>query len=83
MEKNISYFVKRYYTDFVGRVKCVDYVGPYLEHQDYALTAQCKGDMRRQKPDTTQITYWEWVMCDGDTEVALAHEGYKTRSFDA
>ena len=78
-----NYFVKRYYTDFAGSVKCTDYVGPYSEDQTYVLRAQSAGDMRRQKPSSTQITYWEWVSIDEDTkeEKVLAHEGYRTRSF--
>jgi hypothetical protein len=83
MEKNICYFVKRYYTDFVGHVTCVDYVGPYMDNMGFVLEAQCRTDMRRQKPDTTQITYWEWVAKDGDHEVVLDYKGYKTRAFDA
>jgi hypothetical protein len=79
-----NYFVKRYYTDFVGKVQCVDYVGPYSEDQTYVLEAQSAADMRRQKPAKTQITFWEWVAIDQNTkeETAIgAHAGYRTRSF--
>lgn len=85
MKNNTNYFVKRYHTDFVGSVKCVDYVGPYSEDQTYVLNSQYMSDMRRQKADVTQITYWEWVAQDAITkeETALDHKGYKTRSFNA
>ena len=83
MKENLNYFVKRYHTDFVGSVKCVDYIGPYFADQVYALKSQSLMDSRRQKPGTTQITYWEWVAQDPDTkeEKVVSSEGYKTRSF--
>ena len=83
--KNTAFYIKRFYTDFVGRVDHVDYVGPYMDNQQYALEAQYRTDMRRTKPATVQPTYYEWVKidCDSKDEVVLAHAGYKTRSFCA
>ena len=83
MKETLNYFVKRYYTDFVGSVVCVDYIGPYFSDQVYALKAQSLMDSRRQKPGTKQITYWEWVsQCPvSKEEKVIASEGYKTRSF--
>ena len=83
MKETLNYFVKRYYTDFVGSVVCVDYIGPYFSDQVYALKAQSLMDSRRQKPGTKQITYWEWVSQDpiSKEEKVITSEGYKTRSF--
>ena len=56
-----DFYVKRTYTTFTGKVEKVDYVGPYCEHQQYAVKLQEGGDRRRQRPATVQITRWEWV----------------------
>ena len=81
--KNTTFYVKRFFTDFIGRVDHVDYVGPYMDNQKFALEAQYLTDMRQAKPAEVQATYYEWVEIDCDTkdEVVLAHAGYKTRSF--
>jgi hypothetical protein len=81
--KDSTFYVKRYHTDFVGTIKCVDYVGPYGENQDYVLNAQYQHDMNRAKPDVTQPTYYEWVEVDCDTkdETVISSVGYRTRSF--
>ena len=83
--KNTTFYVKRFYTDFVGHVDHVDYVGPYRDDQQFALEAQYRTDMRRAKPAEVQATYYEWVELDCDTkdETVLATAGYKTRSFEA
>ncbi len=80
-----TFYIKRFFTTFTGRVDHVDYVGPYMDNQQYALEAQYRTDMRRTKPATVQPTYYEWVEidCDSKDEVVLAHAGYKTRSFCA
>ena len=80
-----TFYIKRFYTDFVGHVDHVDYVGPYCEDQDYALEAQYRTDMRRTKPAKVQPTYYEWVElnCDTKDETVLATAGYKTRGFNA
>ena len=80
-----TFYIKRFYTDFIGRVDHVDYVGPYMDNQQYALEAQYHTDMRRAKPAEVQATYYEWVEIDCDTkdETVMAHAGYKTRSFAA
>ena len=81
--KNTTFYIKRFYTTFTGRVDHVDYVGPYGADQQFALEAQYRTDTRRAKPATVQPTYYEWVELDCDTkdETVLAHAGYKTRSF--
>ena len=66
--KETSYYIRRSYTDFVGRVVKVDHVGPYMESQEFAVAMQHGHDMRRQRPDVIQITKWEWV--DGVTAIA-------------
>ena len=63
-----SSYVRRTWTDFVGRTVKVDHVGPYMENQDYAVALQEQHDRRRQVPATEQITKWEWV--DGPTAIA-------------
>ena len=63
-----SYYVRRTWTTFTGRVVKVDHVGPYMENQDYAVALQEQHDRRRQVPATEQITKWEWV--DGVTAIA-------------
>ena len=80
-----TFYIKRFYTTFTGRVDHVDYVGPYMDNQQYALEAQYRTDMRRAKPAEVQPTYYEWVELDCDTkdETVLATAGYKTRSFAA
>ena len=66
--KETSYYIRRSYTDFVGRVVKVDHVGPYMENQEFAVGLQRQHDMRRQRPDVIQITKWEWI--DGVTAIA-------------
>ena len=66
--KETSYYIRRTWTDFVGRTVKVDHVGPYMENQDYAVALQEQHDRRRQVPATEQITKWEWV--DGVTAIA-------------
>ena len=66
--KETSYYIRRTWTDFVGRTVKVDHVGPYMENQDYAVALQEQHDRRRQIPATEQITKWEWV--DGVTAIA-------------
>tara|TARA_R110001592_G_scaffold16254_1_gene69347 strand:- start:261 stop:512 length:252 start_codon:yes stop_codon:yes gene_type:complete len=80
-----TFYIKRFFTTFTGRVDHVDYVGPYCADQDYALQAQYRTDMNRQKPAEVQATYYEWVEMDCDTkdETVLSTAGYKTRSFAA
>ena len=82
---NKTYYIKRFYTTFTGRVDHFDYVGPYMDNQQYALEAQYRTDMRRQVASTVQPTYYEWVElnCETKDEVVLAHAGYRTRSFFA
>ena len=63
-----AFYVRRTWTDFVGRTVKVDHVGPYMENQDYAVALQEQHDRRRQVPATEQITKWEWV--DGVTAIA-------------
>ena len=63
-----AFYIRRTWTDFVGRVTKVDHVGPYMENQDYAVALQEQHDRRRQVPATEQITKWEWV--DGVTAIA-------------
>ncbi len=80
-----TYYIKRFYTDFIGRVDHVDYVGPYGADQQFALEAQYRTDTCQAKPATIQPTYYEWVELDCNTkdETVLATTGYKTRSFNA
>jgi len=80
---NTSFYIKRFFTDFIGKVQCVDYVGPYMDNQQYALEAQYQHDMKTSKPDVTQPTYYEWVEVDCDTkeEKVISSVGYKTKSF--
>lgn len=59
-----DFYVKRTYTTFTGKVEKVDYVGPYMESQEFAVAMQQGADRRRQKPATVQITKWEWVQGD-------------------
>jgi len=71
MKKQISessFYIRRTWTDFVGRTVKVDHVGPYMENQEFAVGLQRQHDMRRQVPATEQITKWEWV--DGVTAIA-------------
>ena len=56
-----SFYVKRTFADFFGNVHKVDFIGPYLESQEYAVGLQRGADERRQKPAKVQITKWEWV----------------------
>jgi hypothetical protein len=56
-----DFFIKRTWTDFFGNVEKVDYVGPYLEDQKFAVAMQRGNDQRRMKPAKVQITRWEWV----------------------
>jgi hypothetical protein len=56
-----SFYVKRTYADFFGNVDHVDYVGPYMESQEFAVKMQEGADRRRMKPAKVQITRWEWV----------------------
>lgn len=56
-----DFFIKRTWTDFFGNVEKVDYVGPYLEDQEFAVAMQRGNDQRRMKPAKVQITRWEWV----------------------
>jgi hypothetical protein len=56
-----SFYIKRTFADFVGKVDHVDYIGPYLESQGFAVAMQRGADMRRSKPSKIQITKWEWV----------------------
>jgi len=60
--KETNYYIRRSYTDFVGRVVKVDHVGPYMESQEFAVAMQRGHDMRRQVPAEVQITKWEWVL---------------------
>mgnify|MGYP003654970260 CR=1 FL=1 len=39
-----TFYIKRFYTDFVGHVDHVDYVGPYMDNQQFALEAQYRTD---------------------------------------
>ena len=71
MEKQInetSFYIRRTWTDFVGRTVKMDHIGPYHEGQEFAVAMQRKHDMDRQGPATEQITKWEWV--DGVTAIA-------------
>ena len=71
MEKQInetSFYIRRTWTDFVGRTVKMDHIGPYHEGQEFAVAMQRKHDMDRQVPATEQITKWEWV--DGVTAIA-------------
>jgi len=61
--KETSYYIRRTYTTFTGRVVKVDHVGPYMENQQFAVAMQRGHDMRRQVPAEVQITKWEWVDC--------------------
>ena len=61
--KETSYYIRRSYTTFTGRVVKVDHVGPYGEGQQYVVKAQEQHDRRRQVPAEVQITKWEWVDC--------------------
>ena len=63
-----AFYIRRTWTDFVGRVTKVDHVGPYREDQEFAVAMQEGHDRRRQVPATEQITKWEWV--DGVTAIA-------------
>jgi len=63
-----SFYIRRTWTTFTGRVTKVDHVGPYMENQDYAVALQEQHDRGRQVPATEQITKWEWV--DGVTAIA-------------
>jgi len=56
-----SFYIKRTYTTFSGKVEKVDYVGPYGEGQEYAVAMQQGHDMQRMVPAKVQITKWEWV----------------------
>ena len=60
--KETSYYIRRTYTTFTGRVVKVDHVGPYMENQQFAVAMQRGHDMRRQVPAEVQITKWEWVV---------------------
>jgi len=61
--KETSYYIRRTYTTFTGRVVKVDHIGPYLENQQFAVKMQEGHDRRRQVPAEVQITKWEWVDC--------------------
>jgi len=56
-----DFYIKRTYTTFSGKVEKVDYVGPYMDNQQFAVKMQEAHDMRRQVPAKVQITKWEWV----------------------
>ena len=56
-----SFYIKRTHTDFFGKVHKVDFIGPYMESQEFAVKMQEGADRRRQVPATVQITKWEWV----------------------
>jgi hypothetical protein len=56
-----SFYIKRTYADFFGKVDRVDFVGPYMENQEFAVAMQRGHDQRRAKPAKIQITKWEWV----------------------
>jgi len=71
---NTSFYIKRFFTDFIGKVQCVDYVGPYGYNQQYALEAQYQHDMKTSKPDVTQPTYYEWV----EVEESIAQQKFET-----
>ena len=75
-----NYFIKRYHTDFGGTARKVDYVGPYMQHQKFALRAQYESDLRHQSAGETQITFMEWVEVDGDKEEVIDTAGSFTRS---
>jgi hypothetical protein len=59
--KETSYYIRRTWTTFTGRVVKVDHVGPYMENQEFAVKMQEGHDRRRQVPAEVQITKWEWV----------------------
>jgi hypothetical protein len=56
-----DFFIKRTWTGFSGIVEKVDYLGPYMEDQQFAVAMQRGNDQRRMKPAKVQITRWEWV----------------------
>jgi hypothetical protein len=60
-----DFFIKRTWVDSTGNVDKVDYLGPYLEHQKFAVAMQRGQDQRRMKPAKVQITRWEWVQGKG------------------
>ena len=61
MQNETSFYIRRTWTTFTGKVTKVDFVGPYHEGQEYAVAMQEGHDRRRQVPATEQITRWEWV----------------------
>jgi hypothetical protein len=52
-----DFFIKRTWVDSTGNVDKVDYLGPYLENQKFAVAMQRGNDQRRPH----RITRWEWV----------------------
>ena len=56
-----SFYIRRTWTTFTGKVTKVDHIGPYMENQEFAVKMQEGHDRRRQVPATEQITKWEWV----------------------
>ena len=54
-----DFFIKRTWVDSTGNVDKVDYLGPYLENQKFAVAMQRGNDQRRPHPH--RITRWEWV----------------------
>ncbi len=61
MTTSTDFYIKRTYGDFFGKVSHVDFIGPYMENQEFAVAMQRGHDERRAKPAKIQIIKWEWV----------------------
>lgn len=56
-----SFYIKRTWGDFFGKIDHVDFIGPYREDQEFAVKMQEGHDMRRMKPAKIQPIRYEWV----------------------